>query len=129
MWFIMFFVPDSFKAPALFVLSPLQPEGLSGSSPANPGPESCLATDFRPKQGDMVLTMNDGSQPVTLDTSKAVLSLERKAYFFAGFSNESIKSCQLHNTFPDKKIQQVRCEPKGNIDPSTSQGNNKTTEL
>lgn len=129
MWFIMFFVPDSFKAPTLFVLSPLQPEGLSGSSPANPGPDGCLATDFRPKEGEMVLKMNDGSQQVTLRTSKAVLSPERKAYFFAGFSNKSIKSCELHNTFSDKKIQQVRCEPKGNIDPSHPQGNNDSTEL
>ncbi|GLD72811.1 uncharacterized protein AKAME5_002413600 [Lates japonicus] len=73
--------------PELFVLSP---QGLSRSETNN---DVCLATNFRPKTGEMVLNFHNSSQ--TVSTSEAVLSLKEKSYFFAGFNTNTIKSCEL----------------------------------
>ncbi|XP_070774772.1 uncharacterized protein trdc, partial [Enoplosus armatus] len=79
--------------PTLFVLSPLQPEGVSVNKLAD---EVCLATNFRPKDAEMDLNVKEGQ--VTLNTSKAVLSQKEKTYVYAGFTNQTIYSCELHNT-------------------------------
>lgn len=82
--------------PALFVLSALQPDSWE-SSPANKlSPEVCLATEFHPKDGEMVLNMRGG--PLNLSTSNAVLSKNTSTYFYAGFTNRTIYSCELNDT-------------------------------
>ncbi|XP_030606938.1 immunoglobulin kappa light chain-like [Archocentrus centrarchus] len=75
-------------SPTLFVLTPLQP------LPADKlGPEVCLATDFYPKEGEMIMNVKGG--PVSVNISNAVLSPKTKTYYFIGFSNETIHSCEL----------------------------------
>lgn len=81
------------KEPTLFVLSPLQPDGVPASSLAD---EVCLATDFRPKDSELGLNVKD--RQVTVNTSSAVASNTTKSYYYAGFSNETIYSCELRNT-------------------------------
>lgn len=121
------FVPDSSPVPpTLFVLRSLEPEAQSGSSPAKPGPDVCLATNFRPKDGSMFLSLHNVSDPVTLSTSKAVLSPKQKTYFLAGFSDKSIDSCELQGKKSEKEIQEVHCETKEKIDPTPTQGKNYT---
>lgn len=39
--------------------------------------------------------MNVKKDPVRVNTSKAVLSSKTKTYYFIGFSNETIHSCEL----------------------------------
>ncbi|XP_041805683.1 uncharacterized protein LOC121615401 isoform X2 [Chelmon rostratus] len=82
--------------PILFILSPLQPEGVRADEPTD---EVCLAAGFRPKEGKMVLNMKD--RQVNVSTSNAVLSRTTKSYFYAGFTSETIYSCELHNTRTD----------------------------
>ncbi|KAM7399981.1 hypothetical protein PAMA_004600 [Pampus argenteus] len=43
----------------------------------------------------MVLNVREG--PVTLDTNSAVLSIKQSTYFYAGFTNQTIYSCELNN--------------------------------
>ncbi|XP_078101280.1 uncharacterized protein trdc [Sander vitreus] len=83
--------------PNLFILNPLQPDGNDRTSPDSLGPEVCLATDFHLKDGDMVLNQKDG--PVTINPSGAPLSqTQNRNYVFAGFTNRSIYSCEMHGT-------------------------------
>ncbi|XP_042371987.1 uncharacterized protein LOC121965946, partial [Plectropomus leopardus] len=86
-------------APTLFALSPLPPEGTSADSP---GPDVCLATDFRPKVGTLVLNLRDG--PVNVSTSNAVLSTKKKTYFYATFTNQTLHSCELYSTPGNNEI-------------------------
>ncbi|KAM7379871.1 hypothetical protein PAMP_005388 [Pampus punctatissimus] len=81
--------------PNLFVLSPLQPKGGWGVPPDKLGPEVCLATSFSPKTGQMVLNVKEG--PIALNTTNAVLSIKQNTYFYAGFTNQTIYSCELNN--------------------------------
>lgn len=85
--------------PALFVLSPLQPEGVSVKQLAD---EVCLATGFHPKEGDMVLNVKE--RQVTTNTSNSVMSQKDKTYYYAGFINETIYSCELHNTLANNEM-------------------------
>ncbi|XP_035489227.2 uncharacterized protein LOC118310409, partial [Scophthalmus maximus] len=84
--------------PSLFILSPLLPEGPGG--PGGPGGRGgrdvCLAAGFRPQEGEMVLNLADRSVPRS--TSSAALFRRDQTFFFAGFSNETIRSCDLLNT-------------------------------
>lgn len=82
--------------PALFVFSPLQPQDSEGTSADALGPDVCLATDFRPKENELVLNLRGG--PLNMSTGGAAMSLTRKTYFYAGFINETIHSCELNNT-------------------------------
>lgn len=86
--------------PTLFVLSPLLPDGWVGE-PEDLPPEACLATDFRPKEGEMILNVNNGS--LSVNTSNAVLSQKMKTYFFAGFTNQTIYSCELHDAMSNNE--------------------------
>ncbi|XP_071348607.1 uncharacterized protein [Trachinotus anak] len=88
--------------PNLFVLSPLLPEGWLGRAPDTLGPDVCLATDFRPQAGEMLLNVASGS--VSLNTSSAVLSPKQNKYFFAGFSNETIYSCEMQKTSSNNDV-------------------------
>ncbi|XP_076601798.1 uncharacterized protein trdc [Chaetodon auriga] len=79
--------------PTLSILSALQPEG---APPDTLGDEVCLAAGFRPKGGKMVLNVKD--RQVNESTDSAVLSRTEKAYFYVGFIDETIYSCELENT-------------------------------
>ncbi|KAM9349468.1 uncharacterized protein trdc [Symphorus nematophorus] len=79
--------------PKLFVLSALQPEGVPLKDLAD---EVCLATDFRPQDGEVVLNVKD--RQVSVNTSAAAVSNDTKSYYYAAFINETIYSCELHNT-------------------------------
>ncbi|TMS09583.1 hypothetical protein E3U43_002242, partial [Larimichthys crocea] len=85
--------------PNLFVLSPLQPEGVTVDKLAD---EVCLATGFRPKDGDMVLNVKKRS--INISTTDAVMSQKLKSYVYAGFTNQTIYSCELHNTSSNNDI-------------------------
>lgn len=91
---------NSTVKPNLFVLSPLLPESWEGKSKDLP-PEVCLATNFRPKGGNMILNLNNGSRSV--NTSRAVLSTAEKTYFFAESINETIHSCELHDSLSNNE--------------------------
>ncbi|XP_013882887.1 uncharacterized protein trdc [Austrofundulus limnaeus] len=78
---------ESPVAPTLFVLTPLQPPG----STDQPGPNVCLATDFRPKDQNLVLKDEEGS--ATISTTNAVLSTTTRTFYFPAFSNRTIQSC------------------------------------
>lgn len=121
------FVPDSSPVPpSLFVLRPLVPDAQSGSSADKPGPDVCLATRFRPKEGSMVLSLHNTSDTVTVSTSSAVMSTQQKTYFFAGFSDRSVESCELHGEKSEKESEKVQCETKTHVDPGSAQGKNHT---
>ncbi|KAI3374402.1 hypothetical protein L3Q82_005969 [Scortum barcoo] len=79
--------------PTLFVLSPLYPEGLPVDKL---GDEVCLAAGSSLKDGEMVANVKDDK--ITMTTSKPVMSQTEKIYFSAGFSNETIYSCELNGT-------------------------------
>ncbi|XP_056247584.1 uncharacterized protein LOC130178951 isoform X1 [Seriola aureovittata] len=80
-------------------MSPLLPEGWMGKAPDSLGPDVCLAAGFRPQVGEMVLNLKNGS--VALNTSSAALSRIQNKYFFAGFTNETMFSCELHGASSD----------------------------
>lgn len=86
--------------PNLFVLSPLLPKDWVGE-PEDLPPEACLAAGFRPKDGEMILNVNNGS--LSVNTSNAVMSKEMKSYFFAGFTNKTIYSCELHDSMSNNE--------------------------
>lgn len=90
---MMFSIPvdATTKKPVLFILSPLQPEGEPLAD------EACLAAGFLPNEGEMVLNVKDDR--VSMKASGAVLSLKQKTYFYAGFTNKTIYSCELNETF------------------------------
>ncbi|XP_078028941.1 uncharacterized protein trdc isoform X1 [Epinephelus lanceolatus] len=92
----------------MFVLSPLQPEGQENYTR---GPEVCLATDFRPQVGTLVLNATEGLYNVM--TSEAVLSTTQKTYYYAAFTNQTLHSCELHGTLGKKEI----IEPCADIHP------------
>ncbi|XP_078028943.1 uncharacterized protein LOC144464975 [Epinephelus lanceolatus] len=83
----------------MFVLSPLQPEGQENYTR---GPEVCLATDFRPQVGTLVLNAKEGS--FNMSTSEAVLSTTQKTYYYAAFTNQTLHSCELHGTPGNNEI-------------------------
>ncbi|XP_040911796.1 uncharacterized protein LOC121193520, partial [Toxotes jaculatrix] len=87
--------------PRLFILSPLQPDGWVGKAPGTLGPDVCLATGFRPQASEMILNVQNGSE--SLNTSSAALSRNLNTYFYAGFSNETIYSCEMHKAFTNNK--------------------------
>ncbi|XP_069367593.1 uncharacterized protein [Paralichthys olivaceus] len=68
--------------PSLSVLSPRWPEG----------PRVCLAAGFRPPEGAMVLNCAN-----SIDISEAVVSPRQKTFFFTGFSDGAISSCEMNN--------------------------------
>ncbi|KAM9306136.1 T cell receptor alpha chain MC.7.G5-like [Pholidichthys leucotaenia] len=90
-------------APSLFVLNPLQPAGYPPQTADKIGPSACLATHFRPREGQMVLNV-DGDVREILNTTKAELYKKKSSYVFVGFSNKTIHSCELHNTFTNNEI-------------------------
>ncbi|XP_028988197.1 uncharacterized protein LOC114844776 [Betta splendens] len=94
--------------------------------PLSPGPDVCLATDFRPKLGKMVLSINNGPA-VILSTESAVLSSRSKSYFFAGFTNEKIDSCRLNNT-EEKTGEKNQPVPCPTVEPTQPEPNATDTE-
>ncbi|XP_078028942.1 uncharacterized protein trdc isoform X2 [Epinephelus lanceolatus] len=98
----------------MFVLSPLQPEGQENYTR---GPEVCLATDFRPQVGTLVLNATEGLYNVM--TSEAVLSTTQKTYYYAAFTNQTLHSCELHGTLGKKEI----IEPCADIHPERAKLN------
>lgn len=77
--------------PTINILTPLQP---SPPQPAEKqGPEVCLAANFYPRDGEMI--MNVQGEPVSVNTTNAVLSPKTKTYYFVGFSDKTIHSCEL----------------------------------
>nr|BAC00868.1 T cell receptor delta chain V-D-J-C2 [Paralichthys olivaceus] len=73
--------------PSLSVLSPLDP-----CDPGGPG--VCLAAGFRPPEGEMVL---NGSNSIDISEEEAVVSPRQKTFFFTGFSDGAISSCEMNN--------------------------------
>ncbi|XP_053293826.1 uncharacterized protein LOC128454436 [Pleuronectes platessa] len=80
---------QSHVKPSLFILSPLGPGGCLRRG----GPGVCLAAGFRPRDGEMVLNWVNGSIP--LNTSGAVRSLKQNTFFFTGFNDGPISSCEM----------------------------------
>ncbi|KAG7240201.1 hypothetical protein INR49_027208 [Caranx melampygus] len=68
--------------------------GLGGPAPDDVGPDVCLAAGFRPPEGKLLLNTVNGSVP--LNISKAMVSKEQKTYFYAGFSDQTMLSCELN---------------------------------
>ncbi|KAK2822905.1 hypothetical protein Q5P01_022970 [Channa striata] len=85
--------------PNLFVLSPLLPDDWSEDVDDLP-PEACLATDFQSAEGEMILNVKNGSIP--LGISNAVRF--NTSYAYVGFSNETIFSCEINDTFSNNEI-------------------------
>lgn len=79
--------------PTLHVLTPLAPSAYPPLPADALGPEVCLATDFHSNEGEMIMNVRDGK--ASANFSKAVLSTKTKTYYFVGFSNETIHSCEL----------------------------------
>ncbi|XP_070989157.1 uncharacterized protein [Oncorhynchus clarkii lewisi] len=73
--------------PTLSILTPLHKIGNDDQ------PEVCLATGFFPRIENMNLTLGN-NVTVPHKTTKAALSSTR-TYFFAGFSKENIKRCEM----------------------------------
>ncbi|KAG8013735.1 hypothetical protein GBF38_015838 [Nibea albiflora] len=87
------------RQPDLFVLSPLQPEGVTKEQLAD---EVCLATGFRPKDGEM--RVNVKKRSISMNTTNAVMSQKLKSYVYAGFTNQTIYSCELNTTSSNNDI-------------------------
>ncbi|XP_069575346.1 uncharacterized protein trdc isoform X1 [Brachyistius frenatus] len=100
---LSFFVPadSTVLAPSLFVLKPLEPDGPPLTL-AHQSPEVCLATDFRPRDGEMIV--NTVKDSYNLNTSSAVLSKKKKTYFYAAFFDDTINSCELHGSSTKNQI-------------------------
>lgn len=82
------YFPDGTPArPTLSILTPLHKIGNDDQ------PEVCLATGFFPRIENMNLTLGN-NVTVPRKTTKAALSSTR-TYFFAGFSKENIKRCEM----------------------------------
>ncbi|XP_069367594.1 uncharacterized protein [Paralichthys olivaceus] len=79
--------------PSLSVLSPRWPEG----------PRVCLAAGFRPPEGAMVLNCAN-----SIDISEAVVSPRQKTFFFTGFSDGAISSCEMNNVSSSNDHENVR---------------------
>ncbi|CAJ1073102.1 uncharacterized protein LOC121615401 isoform X2 [Xyrichtys novacula] len=77
--------------PALFVLNPLQPEGVPLD---RVGDQVCLAAGFRPQDGEMDLNEKDGQ--VSMNTTSAPMSTKDGTHSYVGFSNKTLLSCELH---------------------------------
>eukprot|EP00063_Salmo_salar_P020643 XP_013995478.1 PREDICTED: uncharacterized protein LOC106569063 [Salmo salar] len=73
--------------PTLSILTPLHKSGDDDQ------PKVCLATGFFPSTKNMNLILGN-NDTVQLSTTKAALSSTR-TYFFAGFSKENIKRCEM----------------------------------
>lgn len=80
-------------APTLFVLSPQHPDGVPVDKLAD---EVCLAADFRPKDGEIVMNVRD--RQISVTTSNAVLSPTQNTYYYAAFTNQTIYSCEMSNS-------------------------------
>ncbi|KAM9306135.1 immunoglobulin kappa light chain-like [Pholidichthys leucotaenia] len=94
--------------PSLFILSPQQlpttdHHGYPPQTTNKLGPNACLATNFRPREGQMVLNVG-GDESVTMGTMKAALYKRKSTYVFVGFSNKEIHSCKLHGASSDKNV-------------------------
>lgn len=89
---MMFSVPvdPTSEKPALFILSPLPSENEMLAD------EACLAAGFVSTDKEMVLNVK--GDRVSMKTSGAVMSLQQKN-FYAGFTNKTIYSCELNETF------------------------------
>ncbi|XP_066577748.1 T cell receptor delta constant [Amia ocellicauda] len=53
-------------------------------------PEACLASEFFPRSGNMVLSPTD-TKPV----KNAPLSMKQKVFYFVGISENEIENCEL----------------------------------
>lgn len=105
--------------PNLFALNPLKPkEGWGSPLP----PDVCLATGFYPKTAEMILNVKNGPAD-KLDTSKAVMSTQLKGYFFAGFTNKTLLSCEMNGKTSNKSSPADKSSPANN----TSSSNNETS--
>ncbi|KAG7222904.1 hypothetical protein INR49_027222 [Caranx melampygus] len=96
--------------PDLFILSPLSEQT------SRRRPDVCLAAGFRPPEGQMVLRVKNSSDPMS--TSTAVLSRTQKTYFFTGFSNTTLDSCELQGTVKTREEENQKCEETKTEDPS-----------
>ncbi|XP_042284178.1 uncharacterized protein LOC121908328 [Thunnus maccoyii] len=102
------------------------PEGGWGSSPLPP--DVCLATGFYPKTAEMVLNVKN-EPAVKLDTSKAVMSKNQKGYFFAGFTNKTLLSCEMKGKTSTIGSSSNKTSPADKSSPAnnTSSSNNDTS--
>ncbi|KAM4535205.1 Ig heavy chain Mem5 isoform 1-T1 [Fundulus diaphanus] len=85
----------------LFVLSPLKGEKVNTD---DLGPDVCLVTGFRPKEGNITINMKDG--PVTVSPTSAVLSKDN-TYITAEFRNETIYSCEMNGAIGNNEADDV----------------------
>lgn len=83
----MYFPEGIAARPTLSILTPLHKSGDDDQ------PKVCLATGFFPSTKNMNLILGN-NDTVQLSTTKAALSSTR-TYFFAGFSKENIKRCEM----------------------------------
>lgn len=58
--------------------------------------EVCLATNIKNKDDQMDLNVKDGK--VSMNTTSATVSPKDDAYVYAGFTNQTIYSCELNGT-------------------------------
>ncbi|XP_035990829.1 uncharacterized protein LOC118562470 [Fundulus heteroclitus] len=87
--------------PNLFVLSPLKGEKVNTD---DLGPDVCLVTGFRPKEGNITINMKDG--PVTVSPTSVVLSKDN-TYTTAEFRNETIYSCEMNGAIGNNEADDV----------------------
>ncbi|XP_069367605.1 uncharacterized protein trdc [Paralichthys olivaceus] len=86
-------------------LSPVKPS-LSVLSPLDPGgPRVCLAAGFRPQEVAMVL---NGSNSIDISEEEAVASLRHNSFFFTGFSDGAISSCEMNDVSSSNDHENVR---------------------
>ncbi|KAK2822906.1 hypothetical protein Q5P01_022971 [Channa striata] len=57
----------------------------------------------------MVLRVDDSSDPITQETTNAVLHTKMKTYFYAGFTSKTLESCELHNTKAQREPEKAPC--------------------
>lgn len=98
------------------------PQGGWGSSPLPP--DICLATGFYPKTAEMILNVKNGPAE-KLNTSEAVMSKNQKGYFFAGFTDKTLLSCEMNGKTSNKSSPADKSSPANN----TSSSNNDTSNL
>ncbi|KAL7879668.1 hypothetical protein SRHO_G00019220 [Serrasalmus rhombeus] len=106
--------------PALSILSPSQ----------GGGPQMCLAAGFFPKRGNMTLTVGD--KTVSHEVDKAVLSTTSGNYYYAKYSTEDIKNCEMDGEKAKRQSSNANeNRKKGNqIDcKSQNEGTSKTEEI
>ncbi|TRZ04226.1 hypothetical protein DNTS_029918 [Danionella cerebrum] len=84
-----------------------------------PGPDICLASGFFPREKLMTLTGESQSRKI-LDTRNASLFKSSKTYYYAGFTQGEIQTCEMDgktqtkNKMEEKVTNPLPGNPKAN---------------